>query len=274
MSDPGSIPSWYGGNYGVTKIEAERAKLELDKNRLAKATDPFHAFYFMIAEHLDVTTLKKMESNINMLSGSLNVLQQFSQISENIRKDFDAGKSGDETINGQTVDPNVQIRIDVAKLVNGLVGVSVLPEDGSTLTYNQFNQAMSLVGDPRNCSVFSKDNIHLIISQLMSGFKVTASNDGLLAGKISLQTLWQEAESGTPTKAGGAELPSPQILQAYLDPISSITGLIKGMSGEETINLNYEIKRYFGVVSELKSMFGYYFKELQKPVQKSQSAGS
>ncbi|MDN3504352.1 MAG: hypothetical protein P0S95_02100 [Rhabdochlamydiaceae bacterium] len=274
--DPGPMRSGLGGDYGVSQIQAEQAKVFSEKNRLDKATDPFHAFYYMVAEHMDVRDLKTMESKINVLAGDLDTMQQFVGLAEKIRQDFDAGKPGSAPVirNGVPIDPDKQIRIDVAQLLNGLVGKNVFPADGSQLTYNQFETALGFVGGSSQTKVFGDATVKQVINSIMKGFGITSSNNDLFYGATTLKAIWQKTESGTPTEPGQPPLPDPTYVQPFLDQISVVAGVMKGMSGAETSKLNYSEKRYFMVVSYLKSMFGYYFKELKIPVSKTQSAGN
>ena len=273
--NPGPIGDYKGADYGVTKVQYEQAKILGEKDKLTKATDPFHAFYYMVAEHMDVRNLHVMESKIDVLAGDLNTMQKFVKLAENMRQDFDAGKSGVLKRNGVLLNPDQQIRKDVAKLINGLVGHNVFPTDGSQLTYNQFKTALGFVGGSSQTKVFSAATVKQVITSIMTGFGVTDKNTDLFYGGTTLKAIWKQTESGTPTAdPTQPNIPDPTEVQPYLDQISVVAGVMKGMSGAETSKLSYSEKRYFMAVSFLKSMFGYYFKELKIPVSKTQQAGN
>ncbi|MCF7806244.1 MAG: hypothetical protein K9M07_01770 [Simkaniaceae bacterium] len=254
-------------DYGVSLIVQDRAKLELDKDRLAKATDPFHAFYYMIAEHLDVQALAQLSQGINVLAGQLSELQVYVNSITDVKAAFMAGQTEAPGV------PDIKLRIQIATFINKLVGQPIVRTNGVKISYSDFQLALKAADGPTHDPIFSPQTITKMIQQIMTGFKVTSANDGVLAGFITLKSIWDKAESGGSSGAIPG-MPYPPAIDGYLNAISSVGGYVKGIAGVETTNMNYQQKHYLGVLSFLKSMFGYYYGQLQAPVKKTQQAGS
>lgn len=249
-------------DYGVSKVAQERAKLQQDKNCLAKANDPWHAFYYLVAEHLDVRALSGIAQKIGQLSNQLNGLEYYVVQISNIKSDFFSGKTD---VTGAST---TQFRKDLAAFINKLLGQNIMPTSGGPITYNQFEAALNAVPSSTN-KLFSDGTISSIITGFMKGFDVNPNNKGVLGGTETLHQLWQKAESGNPYKGpDGTTLPYPAAIDGWVNAMSAAGGYVKGVSGVETTKLNYLQKHYSGVMAYLKSLFGDYLKELKTPVSK------
>ena len=270
MWDNGLIGYSYDSQYGVSKVEQEQQVAYNAHNRLVNATDPWHAFYYLVVEHMDVTALSTISAKIGTFADQMTKMSWFTQDVEKIKEAFFDPQTHSL---GPGVDPGNALRAAVGALLNRLIGQNVAPTDGSPMNWGTFTNALSHVGDSTNTTVFSSKSIREMIDQLMKTFNVTPKGAGILDGSANISDIWAQAESH-PVSAGGqsANLPYPAALQGYVDGMSSLGGYAKGVSGAETQILTHEQKTYFMVAAYLKSLFGDFYHQSATPVRKEKSS--
>jgi hypothetical protein len=255
------IPYVPGGNTDVSQSAAYQQYMQ-EKLTFSFAQDPFQAFFDLIALNMDVYDLEGISTSVNSLSKALEDIDWYTNQMTKIKKDFQNGPKQP----GQTLSNDQQLRADVGALFNHLMQSTNahLPQDGSTISISQFKNYFDALERPGALidPILGPAVVKQIANAFKQGFDIDwtydngVGHDKLLSGAMTLDQLWQQAQS------------DPGVLQPYLAAMSTIESMTKGLSGSSTVTLERLSKQYMSVLYFLKTMFNDYYKMSKAPIGK------
>ena len=247
----------------------------LKQNGINAKKEPFRAYYFIVMVVMRGTETNSQENNLNTFANQLkgvsnntNAWNQFKSAYENVGADILAGDSS-STINAA----NSKFCDAAGKLMNQVFGKYMSshgipkfqsgPLSDSTVT-SMFKNVQSIVtgaaaGNKSDEETLAKcfpglgKNISGVISNLKTlKTQFTSTRGGPVSAPPSVS--WRKAINGKATGVAGISLPSPDVMQPYLNAFSEGASTIDGVGGVESSKLQMAQQDFNQLQSFVKSL--------------------